>query len=56
MAALTFTMIFTPLMICAMAAVGLKIGLKKRAISQQQRTLQDQQRFLRKGYLRKGWQ
>ena len=55
MTMLVFTMVFMPLMVIAMATFGMMQGLKKRAIYQKQRSIRDQQRFLQKGYLRKGW-
>jgi hypothetical protein len=55
MAMLIFTMIFMPLLIIAMVSTGIMIGKKRRLKIQQERELADAHRFLRKGYLRKGW-
>jgi hypothetical protein len=53
---LIFIMIFMPLVLLAMVTIGYGQTLKKRAVLQQQRDIRDQRRFLRKAYLRKGWQ
>jgi hypothetical protein len=50
---LTFGMVILPLLIVAMAGVGIAIGRKRRAQILQEHALHDQQRFLRMGFLRK---